>query len=77
MWGEHGPDEKVFCVLVSDPNWNHISDICDVPPHLLKETEHFFSVYKELEEKKTGMEGWSGVRISIKIIEESQQKYQE
>lgn len=58
MWDEQGPDEKILCVPVSDPNWNHTECLADVPPHLLKEIEHFFSIYKELESKKTGIQGW-------------------
>jgi inorganic pyrophosphatase len=58
MWDEQRPDEKILCVPVSDPNWNHIECLADVPPHLLKEIEHFFSIYKELESKKTGIQGW-------------------
>lgn len=27
-------------------------ELSDVPPHQLKEIEHFFSVYKDLEDKK-------------------------
>ena len=56
MWDEKGPDEKILCVPISDPLWNYIASLSDVPPHLLKEIEHFFSIYKDLEEKKTGVE---------------------
>jgi len=77
MWDEKGPDEKILCVPVSDPNWNHIESLSDVPPHLLKEIEHFFSIYKELEAKKTGVEGWEDRAAAIKVIRESQRRYQE
>jgi len=77
MWDESGPDEKILCVPVSDPNWNHIESLSDVPPHLLKEIEHFFSIYKELEAKKTGVEGWEDRTAAIKVIRESQRRYQE
>ena len=61
----------------ANPNWNYIRDLLDVPPHLLKEIEHFFSIYKELEEKKTGVEGWADRIRAIEIIKESQRRYQE
>jgi len=77
MWDEKGPDEKILCVPVSDPNWNYIKSLSDVPPHLLKEIEHFFSIYKELEAKKTGVEGWEDRAAAIKVIRESQRRYQE
>ncbi len=56
MWDEKVPDEKILCVPVSDPDWNYIGNLSDIPPHLLKEIEHFFTIYKELEPKKTRVE---------------------
>ena len=47
MWDEKGLDEKILCVPISDPLWNHVERLSDVPPHLLKEIEHFFSIYKD------------------------------
>ena len=41
---------------------DHLESLEDVPPHLLKEIERFFAMYKELEEKKTGVEGWKESR---------------
>ncbi len=55
--------------------WNYIDRLADVPPHLLKEIELFFSIYKELEKKKTGVEGWEDQESAIKIIKECQQRY--
>ena len=77
MWDEKGPDEKILCVPISDPNWNYIEQLTDVPPHLLKEIEHFFRVYKELEAKKTGVEGWEDRESAIRVIKESQTRYLE
>lgn len=76
MWDEKGPDEKILCVPIFDPIWNHIHRLSDVPPHLLKEIEHFFSIYKELEEKKTGVEGWEDYESALGIIEESKVRFQ-
>jgi inorganic pyrophosphatase len=75
MWDEKGRDEKIICVPVSDPLWNHIEKLEDLPPHLLKEIEHFFSVYKDLEEKKVGVEGWAGLEDALNIIQESRERY--
>lgn len=77
MWDEKGPDEKILCVPVFDPLWNHIRSLSDVPPHLLKEIAHFFSIYKDLEEKKTGVEGWEDRDSALKIIEESRKRFQQ
>ena len=69
MADEKGPDEKVICVPVSDPFWNKLNDLSDVNPHLLKEIEHFFQVYKDLEQKKVDVEGWGDVTEAKEIIE--------
>ena len=61
MADEKGPDEKVICVPVSDPIWNQLNDLSDVNPHLIKEIEHFFQVYKDLENKQVDVEGWGDV----------------
>jgi inorganic pyrophosphatase len=34
-------------------------------------------VYKDLEKKKTGVEGWQGLDAALKIIEDSRQRYKE
>jgi len=70
MADEKGPDEKVICVPVSDPIWNKLNDLSDMNPHLLKEIEHFFQVYKDLENKKVDVEGWGDVQEAYTIIEE-------
>lgn len=75
MWDEKGADQKILCVPVSDPNWNHLNRLADVPPHFLKEIEHFFSIYKELEEKKTGVEGWEDKDAALKIIKAAQERF--
>jgi len=77
MWDEKGPDEKILCVPVRDPLWNHIESRDEVPPHLLREIEHFFQVYKDLEDKKTGTDGWYGRDVAEKIIRECRERYQE
>jgi len=75
MRDEKGPDEKILCVPLYDPLWNHIESLADDTPHLLKEIEHFFSIYKELEEKKIEVEGWEDRKSAIRIIKQSQQRY--
>jgi len=37
--------------------------------------KYFFSIYKELEKKKTGVEDWEDWKSAVKIIEESQERY--
>jgi inorganic pyrophosphatase len=35
---------------------NIYKDICDIPPHILNEMNHFFSVYKQLEHRETSLQ---------------------
>jgi inorganic pyrophosphatase len=76
MTDEKGPDEKILCVPVGDPMWNYINSLDEVPPHMLKEIEHFFSVYKELEAKKTGIGGWQDKEAAERVISESYTRFQ-
>jgi len=75
MYDEKGPDAKLLCVPVSDPIWNKLNSLEEVNPHIIKEIEHFFSVYKDLEEQKVGIEGWENKASAIATIKESQKRY--
>jgi len=70
-----GPDEKIICVPVSDPIWSNNNDISDLNPHRLKEIEHFFQVYKDLEEKKVDTGGWSNAEKAVEIYHECVERY--
>jgi inorganic pyrophosphatase len=45
------PEQKLLCVPVQEPRFAEYEDIADVPRHLLKEIEHFFNVFKDLEDR--------------------------
>jgi inorganic pyrophosphatase len=62
------PDHKVIGVPLGEPVWADIQALGDVPPHMLKEIEHFFTVYKDLEEKKTAALGWHDLNETLDII---------
>jgi inorganic pyrophosphatase len=75
MADEKGNDEKVICVPVSDPNWNSLNDLSDLNPHQIKEIEHFFQVYKDLEKKKVDVGGWGNSQEAIEIYLKCVQRY--
>lgn len=77
MADDKGPDEKVLCVPISDPIWNKLEDLSDMNPHLLKEIEHFFQVYKDLENKKVDVEGWGDVNEAYAILEECINRFEQ
>ncbi len=58
MRDEHGVDDKVLAVPLSDPNWNELERLEDLSAQLRDEIAHFFSVYKDLERKGVEVDGW-------------------
>ena len=68
-------DLKILGVPVGDPVWRGAEQLADIPPHLLSELEHFFAVYKELEGKKTAVEGWQDVAYAEAAIERARTAY--
>ena len=58
MADEKGPDEKILCVPLKDPAWMRVSDVHDIPAELRNEIEHFFQVYKDLEDAHVTTRGF-------------------
>jgi inorganic pyrophosphatase len=69
------PDDKVLAVPASDPFHNEYFDIADIPQHYLKEVEHFFHIYKDLEGKRVQVVGWDKSEVAMQLIEESIERY--
>jgi inorganic pyrophosphatase len=62
------PDHKVIAVPAGDTRWDATRDLDDLDIHLRRELEHFFEVYKALEDKKTAALGWLGIDDARRII---------
>lgn len=75
MADEKGVDNKILCVPTADPLWNYIQELEDVPQHLLREIEHFFTIYKDLEEKEVKVEGWEPPENAFEVIRAAQDRY--
>ncbi|HEX4437989.1 MAG TPA: inorganic diphosphatase [Solirubrobacteraceae bacterium] len=58
MEDEKGIDDKVICVPLEDPYWNHHEELEDLPLLLRQEIEQFFSIYKDIEGKQVRIGGW-------------------
>jgi inorganic pyrophosphatase len=74
MRDEKGADEKILCVPLKDPMWSQIQELDDLNPNLLNEIEHFFQVYKELEDKKVATEGFGGRAEALDVIDEARRR---
>ena len=68
MEDEEGVDEKLICVPLRDPVWSEMHDIHDVPAPFRREIEHFFQVYKDLEEKETQTSGFGNRAEALEVI---------
>jgi inorganic pyrophosphatase len=77
MWDEKGPDEKILCVPLRDPSWSHVHEIEDILPTLRAEVEHFFAVYKDLEGKRVGTEGFGGREEAMRVIADARRRARE
>lgn len=76
MVDEKGPDAKIVAVPQSDPRWRHINTLDDVPDHLLAEIEHFFSIYKDLEQKLVDVQGWGTQEEALREVAASRRRHQ-
>jgi inorganic pyrophosphatase len=68
MSDEKGPDEKIICVPHRDTAFMHVHDVHDILPELRNEIEHFFQVYKDLEEAKTETRGFGNRHDAERIV---------
>jgi inorganic pyrophosphatase len=76
MRDEKGRDVKVLAVPLADPHMAGYHVLEDVPPHTLREIDHFFTVYKELEGKETETGGWFGRDVALQAIMDAIRSYQ-
>jgi inorganic pyrophosphatase len=77
MEDDKGIDDKVLCVPVSDPTWNILEKLDDLPQQLQDEIAHFFSIYKDLERKSVRVDGWYSRETALQEIEESRRRFVE
>ena len=62
-------DEKIIAVPFTDPCYNFYKDIKELPGHVFEEMRHFFSVYKQLENKSTVVDEVYGVQKAKEILD--------
>ena len=75
MMDQEEPDQKILAVPNRNPRYDQIHTIDQVFPHKLREIEHFFAIYKELEGKRTEMRGWKGPREARDCIRSCREHY--
>ena len=75
MTDDKGRDTKIITVPSKDPAWEFINELDDVPDHLLNEISHFFSIYKDLEQKKVTVDGFGSRQRALEELERDFERY--
>ena len=68
-------DLKLLCVPTRDPRQETVQNYSDVHPHRLREIEHFFGIYKELEGKQTETRGWLSAEEAVRVITAASERF--
>jgi inorganic pyrophosphatase len=71
------PDDKIIAVPSNDPFYHEYFDIADISQHYLKEVEHFFHIYKDLEGRRVEIVGWEKSEVAMAVIQDSIERYEE
>ncbi|MGI6208586.1 MAG: inorganic diphosphatase [Anaerolineae bacterium] len=77
MIDEDRRDQKILAVPEADPRFDEVVSLDGLGHHLLREVEFFFSVYKELEGKKTVAQGWHQVEAARAAIVDAARAFAE
>jgi inorganic pyrophosphatase len=65
-------------VVVADPGWSQLERLEDVPALLRAEIEHFFAIYKDLDQDRhSSVCGWHDREAALREIDESRKRYLE
>ncbi len=64
-------DDKIIAVPFSDPSYFGIQSIDELPAHIFDEILHFFTVYKQLENKQTDVQSLFGPTEARKIVQDA------
>lgn len=75
MVDQNKEDEKILAVGLNNPVFKEVTDYLQIYPHQLREIEHFFSVYKQLEAKSTKVVGWAGAGNALEIVDECRERF--
>jgi inorganic pyrophosphatase len=77
MMDQGEKDEKILAVPKSNPRYMDVHNYTQIYPHVMKEISHFFSVYKDLEGKRTQMLGWKDAAAARAAIMDSHRRFKE
>ena len=70
-------DDKIIAVPFSDPTYHGIKSIHELPSHIFDEIMHFFTVYKQLENKQTAVKELFDYKEAEEIVQSCINQYKE
>ena len=70
-------DAKIIAVPDKDPRFDEVQDLKDVNKHTIKEIEHFFLTYKQIQKKDVSIDSIGDKAEAIAAVTKSQELYQE
>lgn len=68
-------DEKIIAIPFNDPTYNNYKSITELPGHIFEEMQHFFRVYKELENKPTSVSEVDDHEVATDVVQKSIDEY--
>ncbi len=74
---EEKRNDKVLAVPLTDPAWNTLEKLDDLPKQLADEILHFFEVYNDLEGGDWTIEGWGSREDALEHIEQARRRYRD
>ena len=76
MTDDKGGDDKIVAVCVDDPAVAHYTRTSELPPHLMRELERFFTDYKVLEGKRSEVGEMYDTAQALVVIQKARDAYE-
>jgi inorganic pyrophosphatase len=76
MTDDKGGDDKIVAVCVDDPAVAHYTAITELPPHVMRELERFFTDYKMLEGKRSEVGDMYDTAQALAVIGRARDDYE-
>jgi len=76
MTDDKGGDDKIVAVCVDDPAVAHYTALRELPPHVLRELERFFSDYKVLEGKRSEVGDMYDTQAALAVMQRARAAYE-
>jgi inorganic pyrophosphatase len=75
MRDDKGGDDKIVAVCIDDPAFDHYTAARELPPHVMRELERFFTDYKALEGRLTEVGDMYDTAEALRVMQRSRDAY--